>query len=51
MLLTLSSDQSREVTSRIHDRAMEGMLDRAGFTIDSADYAEGFRATYVCHRR
>ena len=27
---------------------MEGLLERAGFCIDSAEYADGFGATYIC---
>ncbi len=30
---------------------MEGLLERAGFGIDSAEYADGFGATYVCTKR
>jgi hypothetical protein len=30
---------------------MEGLLERAGFEIDSAEYDDGFQATYVCTRR
>jgi len=31
-----------------YDWVMEGFLTRAGFQIDSAQYAEGFNATYLC---
>ncbi len=30
---------------------MEGMLQRAGFHIDSVEYSEGFMAVYVCTKR
>ncbi len=30
---------------------MEGLLERAGFAIDSADYQQGFLATYLCHKK
>ena len=33
-----------------YDWVMEGILERAGFSIENADYADGFRATYVCKR-
>ena len=33
-----------------HDWIMEGILERAGFRIDRADYKDGFMATYVCTR-
>ncbi|MDF1541454.1 MAG: hypothetical protein SCH39_12895 [Methanosarcinales archaeon] len=32
------------------DWIMEGLLLRAGFTIDEADYSEGFMAVYLCTR-
>ena len=31
-----------------YDWVLEGFLTRAGFQIDSAQYAEGFNATYLC---
>ena len=31
-----------------YDWIMEGIIKRSGFRIDVAEYAEGFRATYVC---
>jgi putative AdoMet-dependent methyltransferase len=31
-----------------YDWIMEGLLERAGFCIDSAGYVDGFGATYVC---
>ncbi|MBN2084185.1 MAG: class I SAM-dependent methyltransferase [Anaerolineales bacterium] len=34
-----------------YDWIMEGMLERAGFRIDQADYADGFRASYLCTNR
>ncbi len=34
-----------------YDRVMEGLLERAGFKIESAEYDDGFQATYVCIRR
>jgi putative AdoMet-dependent methyltransferase len=33
-----------------YDWVMEGLLTRAGFHIDSAQYADGFSATYLCTR-
>lgn len=33
------------------DWIMEGLLKRAGFSIDKADYFEGFMAVYVCTKR
>jgi len=30
------------------DWVMEGLLERAGFSIDKAEYSEGFMAVYVC---
>jgi putative AdoMet-dependent methyltransferase len=33
-----------------YDWVLEGFLTRAGFQIDSAKYAEGFGATYLCTR-
>jgi putative AdoMet-dependent methyltransferase len=30
------------------DWIMEGMLSRAGFRIDQADYVSGFGAAYLC---
>jgi putative AdoMet-dependent methyltransferase len=30
---------------------MEGLLERAGFCIDSAEYADGFGATYICTKQ
>lgn len=35
----------------IYGWVMEGLLKRAGFEIDSAEYDDGFQATYVCNRR
>jgi putative AdoMet-dependent methyltransferase len=34
-----------------YDWVMEGLLKRAGFEIKSAEYGDGFQATYVCTRR
>ena len=34
-----------------YDWVMEGLLKRTGFEIESAEYADGFQATYVCIRR
>ncbi len=34
-----------------YDWVMEGLLERAGFKIESAEYSEGFQATYVCSGR
>ncbi len=34
-----------------YDWVMEGLLKRAGFEIESAEYDDGFQATYVCTRR
>ena len=34
-----------------YDWVMEGLLERAGFEIESAKYGDGFQATYVCIRR
>jgi putative AdoMet-dependent methyltransferase len=34
-----------------YDWVMEGLLKRAGFEIESAEYGDGFQATYVCTRR
>jgi putative AdoMet-dependent methyltransferase len=45
-----------EVVTHIRDEystcdwIMEGMLRRAGFAIESAEYADGFGATYLCVR-
>ncbi|MEW5956778.1 MAG: class I SAM-dependent methyltransferase [Chloroflexota bacterium] len=33
-----------------YDRVMEEFLVRAGFRIDQANYADGFKATYLCTR-
>lgn len=33
-----------------YDWVMEGLLIRAGFHIDSVDYAKGVGATYLCTR-
>ena len=33
-----------------YDWVMEGLLERAGFKIESAEYGDGFQATYVCIR-
>jgi putative AdoMet-dependent methyltransferase len=33
------------------DWIMEGMIDRAGFSIDKAEYGKGFGASYLCTRR
>ncbi len=33
-----------------YDWILEGLLRRAGFQIDTAEYAPGFQATYVCSR-
>jgi len=30
---------------------MEGLLERAGFRIDSVDYQQGFMATYLCKKK
>jgi cyclopropane fatty-acyl-phospholipid synthase-like methyltransferase len=30
---------------------MEGLLERTGFSIDSAEYADGFNATYICTKK
>ncbi|KAF5412737.1 MAG: class I SAM-dependent methyltransferase [Euryarchaeota archaeon] len=34
-----------------YDWVMEGLLKRAGFEIESAEYGDGFQTTYVCTRR
>jgi len=34
-----------------YDWVMEGLLKRAGFDIDSAEYGDGFQTTYTCTRR
>lgn len=34
-----------------YDWVMEGLLERAGFEIESAEYGDGFQATYVCTRK
>ena len=34
-----------------YDWVMEGLLKRAGFEIESAEYGDGFQATYICTRR
>ena len=34
-----------------YDWIMEGMLGRAGFEIENAEYGDGLQATYVCIRR
>jgi len=34
-----------------YDWVMEGLLKRAGFVIESAEYGDGFQATYVCTRK
>ncbi|MHB1126931.1 MAG: class I SAM-dependent methyltransferase [Bacillota bacterium] len=34
-----------------YDWIIEGLLERAGFSIDSAHYQEGFMAIYVCTKR
>ena len=34
-----------------YDWVIEGLLERAGFEIGSAEYGDGFQATYVCIRR
>ena len=34
-----------------YDWVMEGLLEHAGFEIESAWYGDGFQATYVCTRR
>ncbi len=34
-----------------YDWIMEGLLERAGFCIDSAEYADGFGATYICTKK
>ncbi|MEA1908637.1 MAG: class I SAM-dependent methyltransferase [Euryarchaeota archaeon] len=31
-----------------YDWIMEGLLERVGFKIESAEYGDGFQATYVC---
>jgi hypothetical protein len=31
-----------------YDWVMEGLLKRAGFRIDNAEYADGYGATYLC---
>jgi putative AdoMet-dependent methyltransferase len=47
-------DFAVEVETHIRDEhstyawIMEGLLERAGFRIDSAEYADGFGATYIC---
>ena len=33
-----------------YDWVMEGLLKRAGFEIESAEYGDGFQAIYVCIR-
>jgi ubiquinone/menaquinone biosynthesis C-methylase UbiE len=34
-----------------YDWIMEEFLQRAGFWVDSAEYADGFNATYICTKR
>ena len=34
-----------------YDWVMEGLLKRTGFEIESAEYGDGFQATYICTRR
>ncbi len=52
----VGSDFASEVESTIRDEfvtydwVMEGMLRRAGFRIDNAEYTDGFGAKYVCAR-
>ena len=38
------------VEYRTYDWIMGGLLERAGFEIESAEYSDGFQATYVCIR-
>jgi hypothetical protein len=33
------------------DWIMEGLIERAGFTIDTLDYHDGFLAVYVCTKK
>jgi putative AdoMet-dependent methyltransferase len=50
-------DFAVEVETHIRDEhstyawIMEGLLERAGFRIDSAEYADGFGATYICTKQ
>jgi len=50
----VDEELASEVETHIRDEystfdwVMEGFLERAGFKIDSAEYANEFRATYIC---
>ena len=54
MVGAVGAEFAAEIESHIRDEystydwAMEGLLKRAGFRIDSADYAENFSTTYLC---
>ena len=51
---TVGADFATEAEAHLRDEystydwVMEGLLDRAGFRIDDATYADGFGATYLC---
>lgn len=50
----VGADFAAEAEAHLRDEystyawVMEGLLNRAGFRIDNADYAHGFEATYLC---
>jgi putative AdoMet-dependent methyltransferase len=54
MVAAVGPEFAAEIESHLRDEystydwAMEALLQRAGFRIDSADYAAGFNATYLC---
>lgn len=54
---TVGSDIALEVETHIRDEystcdwIMEGLIDRGGFHIDSTQYADRYRATYVCTKK
>ena len=56
MAAAVGPEFAAEVESHIRDEystydwVMEEFLARAGFRIDSAGYADGFTATYLCTR-
>ena len=54
---SIDPDFASEVEAHIRDEystfdwIMEGFLQRVGFHIDSAEYTDGFGATYICTKR